>query len=428
MASQSGMRVLWVCNVVLPEIARQMEGGEAPSIGGWMDSIWKAVRSQPDLTLGICFPLRPGQRKQKGECAGAVYYGFAQDRLVYEAYDGQLEEQFREILADFKPDILHVFGTEYVHTLAAVRAFDKRERTVISIQGMVSIYAEHFMAGVPRWVQTGSTFRDLVKRDNLLRQRAGFLKRGVFEREAVQRAGHIIGRTDWDKACTRQIQPDGVYHFCNETLRDSFYEGRWELENCERHSIFASQGSYPIKGFHYLLKAAPILLRWYPDLKIYVAGGDITRAQSLKDRLRMTSYGKYVRQLIEENKLAEKVIYTGFLDERAMRDRYLKSHVFVSPSSIENSPNSVGEAMLLGMPVVASDVGGVKNLMTHEKEGYVYQADAPYMLAYYIGKIFDDDDLARCLGSQAHGRAAKTHDRQANASRLMEIYGEILEG
>ena len=69
-----------------------------------------------------------------------------------------------------------------------------------------------------------------------------------------------------------------------------------------------------------------------------------------------------------------------------MKERFLKSNVFVSPSTIENSPNSLGEAMLLGIPCISSDVGGVKNLLKHEEEGYVYQTDAPYMLAYYVKK------------------------------------------
>ena len=104
---------------------------------------------------------------------------------------------------------------------------------------------------------------------------------------------------------------------------------------------------------------------------------------------------------------------------------HLRANVFVSPSSIENSPNSVGDAMLLGMPCVSSDVGGVKNLMEHGKEGFVYQADAPYMLAYYVCRIFEDEQLASLLGESAAKKAAATHDRAANTARLAEIYQEI---
>ena len=132
-----------------------------------------------------------------------------------------------------------------------------------------------------------------------------------------------------------------------------------------------------------------------------------------------------VRNQIKKLGLEQNVSFLGVLNEEEMRDRFLKSHIFLSPSSIENSPNSVGEAMLLGMPVVSSDVGGVKNMLTHEKEGYVYQADAAYMMAYYIDKIFSDDELAVRLGENAHKHAMMTHDREKNFRTLMDIYKTI---
>ena len=89
--------------------------------------------------------------------------------------------------------------------------------------------------------------------------------------------------------------------------------------------------------------------------------------------------------------LERNVVFTGPLDEEKMCQRYLKSNVFVCPSSIENSPNSLGEAMVLGVPCVASDVGGVSDMLKHKEEGFVYQTDAPYMLAHYVCEIFENE-------------------------------------
>ena len=420
------MRVLWVCNVMLPEIAVEL-GKPAPAIGGWMSGLLHAMVQSDEVQLGICYPAC-GEPAVSGETKAFSYYSFTQNALILNQYEPMIENQLKDIMARFQPDLVHIFGTEYVHTLAAVKAFGKPEHTVIGIQGMVSVYAKHFMNGVPERICRGCTFRDIVKRDNLYHQRDSFYKRGVFEEEAIRMAGHVIGRTDWDLACTQQINPLGRYHFCNETLRDSFYEARWSYEKCDPYTIFVSQGSYPIKGFHYVLEAMPEILKREPRAKVYVAGGDITRADSLKDRLRMSSYGRYIRELIQQYGLEDKVIYTGFLSELEMRERFLKAHVFVSPSTIENSPNSVGEAMLLGMPVVSSDVGGVKNMMTHEKEGYVYACDAPYMLAHYVGKIFEDSQLAQRMGQAAYEKASVTHEKKRNCERMLAIYHEILEG
>ena len=108
-----------------------------------------------------------------------------------------------------------------------------------------------------------------------------------------------------------------------------------------------------------------------------------------------------------------------------MKKQYLETEVFVSPSVIENSPNSVGEAMLLGMPVVASNVGGVADMLEHNKEGYLYQADAPYLLAYYIVEFFENQDREKEFGQKAKIHAAKTHNKKENFQKLLQIYESI---
>ena len=101
------------------------------------------------------------------------------------------------------------------------------------------------------------------------------------------------------------------------------------------------------------------------------------------------------------------------------------ANVFVMPSTIENSPNSLGEAMLLGTPCVAADVGGITNMMTHGTEGYIYQSTAPYMLAHYIKEVFAMGDKAEAMGKAAAKHARITHDPQKNLEDLLAIYETV---
>ena len=105
-----------------------------------------------------------------------------------------------------------------------------------------------------------------------------------------------------------------------------------------------------------------------------------------------------------------------------MKQAYLSCNVFVLPSTIENSPNSLGEAMLLGVPCVASDVGGVTSMLEHEKEGLVYQSSAPYVLAHHIVRLFDLKADAARFGGAAAARARITHDPEENRKALLGIY------
>lgn len=110
-----------------------------------------------------------------------------------------------------------------------------------------------------------------------------------------------------------------------------------------------------------------------------------------------------------------------------MCEQYIKSNVFVSASTIENSPNSLGEAMLVGCPVISSDVGGVKNMLIHGVEGFIYQSTAPYMLAYYVKEIFRNKDLAIRFSKNAKIHAVETHNRIENSKRLIRIYNTVIK-
>lgn len=81
--------------------------------------------------------------------------------------------------------------------------------------------------------------------------------------------------------------------------------------------------------------------------------------------------------------------------------------------------------MSLGTPTVVSDVGGVKNMINHEEEGFVYQHDAPYMIAYYVEKFFEMGADAKYMTDKARAHAAQIFDIDKNISDLVAIYGQI---
>jgi len=419
------MNILWVTNVALPEASLLMNEEPSP-FGGWFVSVSKILAEQNDIKLSIAFPKKELSKVRvlQGE---KIYYCTFPPISEKDIRSNKKNTYLHEILDTIKPDIVHIFGTEYANTLAMVNVCQKKNiNTIISIQGLVSICARHYIACLPANIQNRFTIRDFIKQDNLKQQQSKFIKRGAFEIEVLQKIKHIIGRTTWDRACTYQINPDAKYHFCNETLRDEFYKHSWDINNCEKHSIFVSQGSYPIKGLHFMLEAMPLILKRFPDAKLYISGQNIIKSDTLKDKLKMSSYGKYIKELIGRYTLQKCVVFTGILDEKQMCERYLQSHIFVSPSMIENESNSLSEAKMMGVPRVASYVGGVTDRIQHGLNGFLYQTDAPYMLAYYVCEIFANDDLALQFSKKTRKHALKTHDRETNTKRLIQIYRKIL--
>jgi len=176
-----------------------------------------------------------------------------------------------------------------------------------------------------------------------------------------------------------------------------------------------------------ILKALPSIIRDFPDTHLYVGGLNITKKDTFKEKLKISYYGKYLRKLIQDNDLDQYVTFLGPLSEEKMCERFLSTHVFISCSSIENSPNSLGEAMILGVPCIASDVGGVLDMMTHKVDGYIYPFDEYYMISHYVKEIFKDDNLADKFSKNAKVHATKTHDRVGNLNNLINIYKKIVE-
>ena len=173
-----------------------------------------------------------------------------------------------------------------------------------------------------------------------------------------------------------------------------------------------------------VLDATAIVKKFYPDVQLKVAGPRIIDGNWINGN----SFGLFIRKKMQSLKLENNVEFLGPQNELQMKEHMLKSNVFVSASSIENSPNSLGEAMLLGMPCISSDVGGVSDLMRHNEEGYIYPADAPEMLAYYIMKVFGDRETAEKCGKKARIHAMDTHNPQQNWNDLWRIYSGLTKG
>lgn len=458
----SRMKVLWLCNIMLPLVAEHfhMEGSNKE---GWLSGLVSVLlerKEENGIELAVAFPVQsdlhrdgafPWMDKEvfRAKIKGLTAYGFVEDTVHPERYEEALERKMRLITDDFAPDVVHCFGTEYPHTLAMCKAFPRKERLLIGIQGLCEVYANTYFANLPEKTVQAVTFRDFVKGDSIVKQQEKFARRGKMEVEAVQLAGNITGRTAWDKHYANKWNPKAHYYHMNETLRANFYTGIWQEQETIPHSIFLSQGDYPIKGLHYMLLALPAIRRKYPDVKVYVAGNSIVNYTTWKDKLKISAYGRYLRRLICQEQLQNHVVFLGKLNAGEMKDQYLKSSLFVCCSTIENSPNSLGEAMLLGMPCVSANVGGISSIFLSGEDGILYEGyrtpknsfdnecnhkiteesklqNNVEALASAVLEMWEDSEQRKKYCKNARNHALKNHDRETNYRRMTEIYAKII--
>lgn len=415
------MKILWLCNIVLPDFSREF-GIKKNPFGGWMTGMLHQMEKREDVEICLCFPIFDSNRLKEGVHNGHEYYTFLCD-MSMGTYTTEMVKEFERILEESKPDIVHIWGTEYAHSGAMLEACNKKnilDRAVINIQGLVSVYSKHYLTGIPEKAQSLRAEQG----KSIEEEKVSFEKHGKYEIESIRRVRHVIGRTDWDRACVEAINPEINYYFCNEILRDIFYEeaGTWRYERCQKHSIFVSQASYPVKGFHYLLHALPIIVRKYSDTQVYVAGADI-----LAD-INTNPYAKYLGELINQFKLSDHICFLGNLSEEHIIRQYRCANVFVCPSVIENSPNSLKEARLIGTPAVVSYVGGSYSELDFGIDAFLYPHNEPALMAYYICRVFENkDDLCTKLSESSTAKVLKKNNPEKTMECNVEIYKKIIE-
>ncbi len=450
------MKVLWLCNIMLPRVAEHLHM-EATNKEGWLSGLSDVVlarQAENQIELAVAFPVSKeldGLQEQITVGNSVLTcYGFYEDTTRPDVYDEALEGRMKTIIEKFQPDLVHCYGTEYPHTLAMCKVYPKKDRILISIQGLCSVYANTYFANMPESVVNSVTLRDFLKKDTIKCQQEKFVRRGNMEIEAVKLAGNVTGRTAWDSHYTKEWNPNVNYYHMNETLRGNFYEGQWSAEKCQKHSIFLSQGDYPIKGLHYMLLALPQIQNVYPDVVVYVAGNSLVNYTTLKDKLKISAYGKYLRRLIKKYNLEKSIVFLGRLDAEQMKQQYLRSNLFVCCSTIENSPNSLGEAMILGVPCVSAQVGGIASIFDDGKDGILYPGyqteknsfdnicnskksqeellqDNANALAKAVMCMWSDNSKMNEYIQNARCHAKKTHDQEQNYLKMTEIYSSIIQ-
>lgn len=413
------MKILWITNTIFPDVCKELNM-PIPVIGGWMHSgAMSLLNNNKNIELAVATTFNGDDLKEF--CINGITYFLLPNKGIDKKYQPYLESFWKKIKIHFQPDVIHIHGTEYPHGLAYIRACGNKN-VIVSIQGLISVYEKYYFGGIAeKVIKKNITIRDIITRDSMRTQQLEMRERGLLEKEYIKSIDYVIGRTFWDKTHVWAINPTLQYHFCNETLRNGFYNLKWNINTCEKNSIFLSQAYYPIKGLQQIIKALPVILKHYPNTKLYIAGSDFLTNKGL----RLNGFGKYIKSLIKNNNLPNVIRFTGTLSEEKMAERFLLSHVFVCPSSIENSPNSIGEAQLLGVPCVASFVGGIPDMVKHGETGFLYRFEEIEMLAAEVCKLFSDDMLANEISLKEMEAAHCRHNKIINAQTLNNIYTSI---
>jgi glycosyltransferase involved in cell wall biosynthesis len=385
-----------------------------------MGALLDTARADDGISLGVvtAFPGLPDA--EFGE-DGVHYHVVGQPRR-YSAFGCRRQDLTRcaQIVKEFAPDLLHIHGTERFYGLLRSRGLTGVP-AVISLQGLMGPYATFtgtFGALSPTEILAATRPAELLMRLGLLWGYHDLRLAAKREVEILAAVDGVLGRTDWDRAYARSRCPDAVYHHVGELLRPQFVQAKWSAGKCRRHSIIFTNAGHPRRGVETLIEAVSILRREFPDISLRLAGTISSRS----------GYGRALRRRIVRAGLASCTEILGFLEGDNLVAELTSAHVFTICSYVENSPNSLAEAMMVGIPCVASDVGGIRSMIDHGRTGLLFPAGDPYHLADAISQVFTGKGGAARRGAAARSVALERHDPEIVVKQLRTAYDDMLSG
>jgi glycosyltransferase involved in cell wall biosynthesis len=414
------MRVLWFTGVQLPAVT-----GQGLSRAGWQEGLRKALEENyPELELLIAsfgdqdyLPFQDGN---------SVYYNILRDRKAADRWERLINnwkhsifshqelDRCRELVEQINPDLVFMFGTENPFGLIADQI---KPPVIISIQAVLNGLIKHLFDGLTN-----------LEKIKILLSRETLLGGGVFhkylqlqsqikmESEIYRRCNYFEGRTEWDREWQNQLNPDAKYFKIHRVLGEKFYSAVWEQEKSQPYQLYTTSSNASFKGGISLVRAViELQKRGIQDLTLRIAGVHPRSAT-----------GSIIRELIEKHDLQNNISLLGRISPDEIVLEMKRAAIFILPSHMDNSPNSLGEAMLMGMPCIASSAGGIESMLENRQNGLIYDPDNIVALADCIEELISQPAFASDLGHNAFITARERHEPKKIAEDTYQMYRQVL--
>ena len=408
------MKILWFSPA---NFTTNLKGG-----GGWVNSLAKNLLLEDDIDLHIAFKSNVKKLFFKNDGNLTTWYVPSEKYTKYKVIlsnffnffnDKKVEDIYLDIVNKIKPDIIQIFGSE--NDFATV-LFKTKIPVLIHIQAVYQVYHHKYFSGI--------SIKDTQKYSSLKSKLLRRTFKHIYNRRSkdqrrealyFKNCDYFLGRTGWDKRCTKVLAPNAKYFHCDEMMREEFFIPKWRKKyNAENITIVSIIGGAIYKGLETIIETIDLLMNIHNCNINWKVIGLSEKNDSVKICKR-----KY------KDKFNSKINLLGKLGPQEIIDIMLESDMYVHPSHIENSPNSVCEAMLVGMPIIATFTGGTSSLLKDNESGMLIQDGDPWSMAGAIIELYNDNEKAEKIGSNAKSIAKKRHDPKKIISDILTIYRSI---
>lgn len=265
-----------------------------------------------------------------------------------------------------------------------------------------------------------------------------FVKKWLLQTEVV------LGCSDYITHSIKRLYSPYIKHCCtiyNGVDVNLFSPIKHGYNQNTKNLLFVGRIS-PEKGLHVLIDAFRQVLQKHPDAHLTLLGPELVyRKEFLKNlthephyhaikkfynRRLYPYYPDYLKNMLVKN-LERKVSMMGYVIYRELPCFYNKANVVINPSLSETFGMSLVEAMACEVPVVATSVGGMKEIVTNKKNGFFVPPNNPKALATAIATLLNDRKLCKSMGAVGRETAITYYSWDKICNQLIKIYRQIIK-
>lgn len=412
------MKVLWFSNSPGAAYNDNIKG-----TGSWMASLDYAMQRVVDLHIAYMYPYKQASFKNGFTTYHPLYSGNLVVKLLKNRFlpfiRKDMDNIYIKLIEDINPDIIHIHGSENdFHNIVSKTQIP----VVMSVQGNITVYSYKYLSGFHgKYLSTPKksiSFQSLIfGRDSFKNGLKWMKSLASIEQKNLFNIKYIIGRTDWDYRITRVLSPNSNYYIGNEILRNSFYKVKWQNKDFSGLiKIHTTNGDNYYKGFEDICFTLFLLNSLGYNIEWTVAG--VSENSTINRITKRYLKDKYPHKGIK---------LMGAIDEMMLCNILKDTNIYVMPSHIENSPNNLCEAMIMGIPCIATHAGGTASILKDHEEGLIIQDGDPWAMAGAIIELINNPKQAILYGANARKKALERHDRDTIVNTLIDIYQDIIE-
>ena len=391
-------KILWICTFTNEEKRSHLDlwRTRRGEVGQWIPNLIKGFIGDSCYEIHVVSAqLWMRHTRQSWTQDGITYHCFQPGipgigysfRTPFEAWTRYFfnRQHIRKIIAEVKPDLIHLFGAENASYASAILDVDPKTPVLVLIQGFIH-----------RDRQPGFNARS----------------RCYYEGLIIKHCNHYIGDYESEHV-VKQMNPKASWRHFYLPVNEALIVRTPECE--KKYDILFAGGMTAVKGFPDFLELVRMLREKFPTLKAGVVG-------------KMEHFPP-AQAFVETHRLEHTIDWLGrFPNQEGLFKAYRQSRLFIAPTYNDAFASTIRECMLLGTPVIAYRTGGIPyaNRDGNENVVIVPQGDIDGMVTC-CDVLLTDIPRREALAAQAKAFAEREFSLDTNTAIVRKAYQDMLE-